>query len=72
MNELMVKEAGEVVITGEQVDIIKSTVCKDATDSEMQLYFYDCKRRGVHPLDRLIHFTKRGGRYVPITSIDFF
>jgi hypothetical protein len=25
----------------------------------------------VHPLDRLIHFTKRGGRYTPITSIDF-
>jgi hypothetical protein len=25
----------------------------------------------VHPLDRLIHFTKRSGRYTPITSIDF-
>jgi hypothetical protein len=25
----------------------------------------------VHPLDKLIHFTKRGGRYTPITSIDF-
>jgi hypothetical protein len=25
----------------------------------------------VHPLDRLIHFTKRGGKYTPVTSIDF-
>ncbi|MHB1098130.1 MAG: phage recombination protein Bet [Burkholderiales bacterium] len=66
------RDAGEVVITSEQIDIIKNTVCREATDAEMQLYFYDCKRRGVHPLDRMIHFTKRGGRYVPITSIDFF
>lgn len=69
---LAIKESTDIVITGEQVNIIKNTVCKDATDAEMQLYFYDCRRRGVHPLDRLIHFTKRGGRYVPITSIDLF
>jgi RecT family len=25
----------------------------------------------VHPLDRLIHFTKRSGKYTPVTSIDF-
>lgn len=70
--ELALKESSDVLITGEQVGIIKNTVCKDATEAEMQLYFYDCKRRGVHPLDRLIHFTKRGGRYAPVTSIDFF
>ena len=28
------------------------------------------EQQGVHPLDKLIHFTKRGGRYTPITSID--
>ena len=25
----------------------------------------------MHPLDRLLHFTKRSGKYTPITSIDF-
>lgn len=65
------KESHDIAITTEQLAIIKTTICREATDAEMQLYFYDCKRRGVHPLDRLIHFTKRGGRYVPITSIDF-
>ena len=39
--------------------------------AELQLFFYDCARQGVHPLDQLIHFTKRGGKYTPITSIDF-
>lgn len=69
--DVAVKESTDIIITSEQVEIIKNTVCKEATPAEMQLYFYDCKRRGCHPLDRLIHFTKRGGRYVPITSIDF-
>jgi phage recombination protein Bet len=63
----------EVLITAEQTALIKQTICADATDAEMQLFFYDCQRRAVHPLDRLIHFTKRGNpkRYTPITSIDF-
>jgi phage recombination protein Bet len=59
------------VITAEQVELIKTTIAKEATDAELQLFFYDCKRQGVHPLDKLIHFTKRGGKYTPITSIDF-
>jgi len=58
-------------VTTEQVALIKATVAKDATDTELQLFFYDCRRQGVHPLDKLIHFTKRAGKYTPITSIDF-
>ena len=61
----------EVLITAEQIGLIQRTIAKDATAEELQLFFYDCKRRGVHPLDKLIHFTKRGGKYTPITSIDF-
>jgi phage recombination protein Bet len=61
-----------VVITDEQVDLIKRTIAADATPAELQLFFYDCRRRGVHPLDKLIHFTKRKGKYTPVTSIDFF
>jgi hypothetical protein len=62
----------QVVITNEQMELAKATVAKDATDAEFALFVYDCRRRGVHPLDRLIHFTKRGGKYTPVTSIDMF
>ena len=55
----------------EQVSLIKKTIAKDATNDELDLFLYDCQRQGVHPLDKLIHFTKRSGRYTPITSIDF-
>jgi phage recombination protein Bet len=61
-----------VIITDQQVEVIRKTIAADATDAELQLFFYDCRRRGVHPLDRLIHFTKRKGKYAPVTSIDFF
>jgi phage recombination protein Bet len=37
----------------------------------LKLFLFDCHRQGVHPLDKLLHFTKRGGKYTPITSIDF-
>jgi phage recombination protein Bet len=58
-------------ITPEQRALIKQTIAKDATDLELELFFYDNARRGLHPLDKLIHFTKRNGKYTPVTSIDF-
>lgn len=61
-----------IIITEDQRELVKKTVAQDATDAELQLYFYDCKRRGVHPLDKLLHFTKRSGKYTPVTSIDLF
>ena len=50
---------GRILITEAQVELIKNTVAKGATDDELKLFFYECRRRGVHPLDRLIHFVKR-------------
>lgn len=55
----------------DQVELIKRTVANGATNDELALFLYDCERRGIHPLDKLLHFTKRGGRYTPVTSIDF-
>jgi len=58
-------------ITPDQLALIRTTIAKGATDDELRLFLFDCARQGVHPLDKLIHFTKRSGRYTPITSIDF-
>lgn len=64
------------IVTLDELALIKNTIAKDATDAELKLFLFDCKRQGVHPLDRLIHFTVRtdakGNRkYTPITSVDF-
>jgi phage recombination protein Bet len=58
-------------VTADHLALIKNTIAKDATPAELELFLYDNARQGVHPLDKLIHFTKRSGRYTPITSIDF-
>jgi phage recombination protein Bet len=62
---------GAPAVTPDEVAVIRATIAKDATPEELKLFFYDCARQGVHPLDRLIHFTKRSGKYTPVTSIDF-
>jgi phage recombination protein Bet len=59
-----------LAVTDEQLDLVRRTIAQGATDAELKLYLYDCARHGVHPLDRLLHFTKRGDRYTPVTSID--
>ncbi len=57
-------------VTSDQLDLVRRTVAAGATADELKLYLYDCARQGVHPLDKLLHFTKRGGKYTPVTSID--
>lgn len=59
------------VLTADQLELVKRTVAVGATPDELLLFLNDCRRQGVHPLDKLLHFTKRDGRYTPITSIDF-
>lgn len=67
---LAVPETQAPVVTQEQIALIKQTVAREATDAELRLFLFDCARQGVHPLDKLLHFTKRGGKYTPVTSID--
>src|SRR5262245_22428834 len=65
------------LVTAEQMELVKRTVANGATDGELKLFLFDCQRQGVHPLDRLLHFTVRKNqesgerKYTPVTSIDF-
>lgn len=81
MGEEMIKKDEVVEIEGikvkrEQVELIKRTIFIGASDDELRLFFYECARRGTHPMDRLIfpvvRKDKDGNRRVTFqTGIDY-
>lgn len=59
-----------VSYTADQVDLIKRTVAKEATDDELKLFLAQCVRTGLDPLAKQIYFTKYKGRVTIMTAID--
>lgn len=52
------------------IDIIRTSICKDLNDTELKLFMGVCNRKQLDPVSRQIYAIKTGGKMQPITSID--
>jgi len=58
--------------TRNEIDLIKDTVAKGATDDELKLFLYIASQRQLNPLTRQVYSVPYGNQRVIQTSIDGF
>lgn len=56
----------------DQIELIKRTVCVEATDDELKLFVAVCQRTGLDPFARQIYGIKRSGKLTIQVGIDGF
>lgn len=56
----------------DQIDLIKNSICKGASNEELQFFIMACQRTGLDPFARQIYSVPRGGQRTIQTSVDGF
>lgn len=71
-NALAIAPPSQPHFSREQIELIKTTIAKGASDQELALFMAQCERTGLDPFSRQIYWISRGGRGSTQVSIDGF
>jgi len=76
MTALVKKNIATVLLqsnfTEEQINVIKNSIAKGATNEELEMFLYTCKRTGLDPFSKQIYSVQFGKSRTVIVSIDGF
>ena len=70
MSALTKIEPNILNLSQDKIDLIKQTVCKGASDQELQLFFHVCQSTGLDPMLKQIYSIPRGEQRTIQVSID--
>lgn len=70
MTSIIRKEHGFLDFSEDKIKLLKQTVCKGASDNELQLFLHVCVKTGLDPFMRQIYSVPRGGQRTIQTGID--
>lgn len=59
MNDAIQIQQNTLALPADKIDLIKRTVCKGASNEELQLFLHAAQRMGLDPIARQIHAVKR-------------
>lgn len=58
-NQLIIKEENYPEFTSDQIQLIKDTICKGASDDELKVFLYVCKKTRLDPFMKQIYAVMR-------------
>ena len=65
----LIKKESVLTIEGSKKELLKRTICKNASDDELDLFAHVCKKTGLDPFMKQIHFVKRSSKNGDVVTI---